>query len=47
MAKDSVCGMNVDPKTAKYKSDYEGETYYFCNMHCKMQFDKEPEKFTK
>ena len=39
--------MNVDPKTAKYKSDYKGETYYFCNMHCKMQFDKEPESFVK
>jgi YHS domain-containing protein len=45
MAKDPVCGMNVDEKTAKYTSDYMGKTYYFCNPSCKATFDKNPAKF--
>ncbi|MEM3056116.1 MAG: YHS domain-containing protein, partial [Candidatus Bathyarchaeia archaeon] len=31
MARDPVCGMEVDEKTTRYKSTYEGETYYFCS----------------
>jgi YHS domain-containing protein len=47
MAKDPVCGMNVDEKTAKLKSEYLGKTYYFCNKMCKATFDKNPKKFAK
>jgi len=46
MAKDPVCGMMVDEKTAKFKSDYMGKTYYFCAASCKSTFDKNPTKFT-
>ena len=45
MAKDLVCGMSVDEKTAKYKSDYMGKTYYFCSQSCKATFDKNPSKY--
>jgi P-type Cu+ transporter len=45
MEKDPVCGMDVDPKTAKEKSDYRGKTYYFCGHEDKMKFDKEPQKY--
>ncbi|MEM2118630.1 MAG: YHS domain-containing protein [Candidatus Bathyarchaeia archaeon] len=45
MAKDPVCGMTVDEKTAKIKSDYMGKTYYFCNQSCKTAFDKNPAKY--
>lgn len=45
MAKDPVCGMNVDEKTAKLKSEYKGETYYFCSQTCKEAFDKNPAKY--
>jgi len=45
MAEDPVCGMNVDEKTAKFKSDYMGKTYYFCNQSCKVTFDKNPVKY--
>ena len=45
MVKDPVCGMDVDPKTAAGKSDYKGQTYYFCSSGCKKAFDKEPEKY--
>ncbi len=44
MAKDPVCGMQVDEKTAAGKSEYKGQTYYFCSAGCKKSFDKEPEK---
>ena len=44
-AKDPVCGMMVDPKTAPAKSEYKGQTYYFCAPGCKTSFDKDPEKY--
>jgi len=47
MAKDPVCGMTVDEATAKYKSEYEGKTYYFCNERCLMAFEKAPARFVK
>lgn len=45
MAKDPVCGMDVDPQTAKQATDYQGQTYYFCAPGCKKAFEAEPEKF--
>ena len=43
--KDVVCGMNIDSKTAQFKSDYKEKTYYFCSESCKKQFDESPEYF--
>jgi YHS domain-containing protein len=37
--------MDVDEKTAKYKSEYKGKTYYFCAPGCKIVFDENPEQF--
>ena len=45
MAKNPVCGMDVDEKSAAGKSEYQGQTYYFCSPGCKKAFDKEPEKY--
>jgi YHS domain-containing protein len=45
MVKDPVCGMNVDEKTAKFKSEYKGKTFYFCNQSCKVTFDKSPTRY--
>jgi len=45
MAKDLVCGMDVDEKTAKHKTTYKGETYYFCASGCKKVFEDNPEKY--
>lgn len=45
MAIDPVCGMEVDEKTAKWITDYEGKTYYFCAPGCKASFDKDPQKY--
>lgn len=44
---DPICGMTVNPKTAKFSSDYMGKTYYFCNRGCKEIFDKNPEQYKK
>jgi YHS domain-containing protein len=43
--KDPVCGMEIDPATAAGKSEYKGQTYYFCSKGCKRDFDKDPEKY--
>lgn len=45
MAKDPVCGMDVEIKTASAKSEYKGKTYYFCGPGCKRDFDRDPEKY--
>jgi len=45
MAVDPVCKMTVEPARAAAQSSYRGQTYYFCAVSCKQQFDKEPEKY--
>lgn len=45
MPKDPVCGMDVDPSRAAGKSEYNGETIYFCSPRCKERFDKDPGAF--
>lgn len=45
MSKDPVCGMIVNPRNAAGKSEYKGQTYYFCCPGCKASFDKDPEKY--
>ena len=44
MAKDPVCGMLVDEKTA-IKAEHQGKTYYFCATGCRTAFLKDPEKY--
>ena len=44
-AKDPVCGMDVDPAAAKYKSNYSGKTYYFCSAGCLGKFREKPEQY--
>ena len=46
MAKDLVCGMNVD-ENAKISSTHQGKTFGFCSTGCKAKFDKDPESFVK
>jgi YHS domain-containing protein len=42
---DVICGMEIDEKTAKYKSVFNGKTYYFCGPMCKVEFDSRPQKY--
>jgi YHS domain-containing protein len=45
MAKDPVCGMDVDETTAKHTIDYKGQIYYFCAPGCRKAFETEPETY--
>ncbi len=45
MAIDPVCKMEVDEKTAQFKSEYKGKNYYFCAPGCKKAFNENPEKY--
>src|SRR6478609_4374249 len=45
LAKDPVCGMSVDPATAKHKAEHAGATYYFCSAGCRGKFVAEPAKY--
>ena len=37
--------MDVDEKTAKYKTLYKGKYYYFCAPGCKKAFETNPQKY--
>ena len=45
--KDPVCGMTVDPVSARHKLDHAGKTYYFCCGHCAEKFKADPETYSK
>jgi len=47
MAKDSVCGMEVDEENAQNKSMHMGNVYHFCSTTCKAEFDRKPEKYVQ
>ena len=47
MAKDPVCGMTVNEKTCRWKSEYQEKAYHFCAESCKKTFDKDPKKYVK
>jgi Cu+-exporting ATPase len=42
LVKDPVCGMDVDPGTAKHSAEVGGSTYYFCCQVCKTKFTANP-----
>ncbi len=42
---DPVCGMTVDPHTAKHRAEHNGHTYYFCNPSCRTKFIANPGKY--
>ena len=37
---DPICGMTVDPQAARYTSQFDGRTIYFCCLRCKETFDQ-------
>ncbi len=41
---DPVCGMKVDPATARFKSQHAGKDYFFCCAGCLDKFRGNPEK---
>ena len=47
MAKDPVCGMEVNESEAPATSEFQGTTYFFCATECKDKFDANPQEFTE
>ncbi len=43
--RDPVCGMTVDPPTARQQAGHAGHTYYFCSARCREKFVAEPAKY--
>jgi Cu+-exporting ATPase len=44
-ARDPVCGMTVDPHTAKHRHEHQRRTYYFCSAGCRTKFIADPAKY--
>ncbi len=42
LERDPVCGMNVNPATAKHIYEHAGKKYYFCCAHCVEKFKANP-----
>ena len=45
MVLDPICLMEVDEKSARFKTVYNGRTFFFCDKGCKQKFEEEPEKY--
>ncbi len=43
--KDPVCGMSIEAASAAGRTDYKGQTYYFCGAKCKEKFDRSSEEY--
>ncbi len=41
-AKDPVCGMDVNPATARYRTLHNGKEYFFCSAGCLAKFQADP-----
>jgi Cu+-exporting ATPase len=44
---DPVCGMTIDPITAKHQAEFRDQTYYFCCGGCKAKFVADPDQYLK
>jgi P-type Cu+ transporter len=42
---DPVCGMTVDPHTAKHRHTHQGHPHYFCSAGCRTKFAADPAKY--
>jgi Cu+-exporting ATPase len=43
--KDPVCGMDVDPATAKHRFEHKGKTYFFCCAGCLEKFRADADRY--
>jgi Cu+-exporting ATPase len=44
---DPVCGMRVDPVTAKHRHSYRDHDYFFCCAGCREKFVADPERYLR
>lgn len=47
MAKDVVCGMEVDKNNPPFMTGSNGTVYYFCSDFCKREFLHNPNQFVE
>ncbi|MGA8271856.1 MAG: heavy metal translocating P-type ATPase [Candidatus Sulfotelmatobacter sp.] len=45
LERDPVCGMNVNPATAKHVHEHGSKNYYFCCAPCVEKFKTDPQKY--
>ena len=43
--KDPVCGMTVDPQTARHRTSHAGTNYFFCSAGCRQKFEADPVRY--
>ena len=44
-AHDPVCGMSVDPATARHRAGHAGDSYFFCSAECRERFVADPARY--
>ena len=44
-ARDPVCGMTVDPRSARHVAEHGGERFHFCCAGCRSKFLADPERY--
>ncbi|MGH2733014.1 MAG: XdhC family protein [Actinomycetota bacterium] len=44
---DPICQMTVDIASARYRSDYNDRTYYFCCPACRKKFESDPATYAE
>jgi Cu+-exporting ATPase len=44
---DPVCGMTVDPTSAAFHCDHQGQRHYFCSQRCRDRFAAAPDSYLK
>ena len=47
LVKDPVCGMDVDPDTARFKTEHAGRSSYFCSASCLAKFEGDPAPYVR
>lgn len=45
-ARDPVCGMEVDIRSARHRAEWAGRTFYFCRPHCRQAFLANPAAYS-
>ncbi len=45
--RDPVCGMTVEPSTAKFEANHKSATYCFCSAGCRAKFLADPSAYSK
>lgn len=45
-ARDPVCGMQVDIASARFTTEHDGHTVYFCNPRCREKFIADPARYS-